>query len=159
MAEAPGERRFTRDACRKGGLIDRSAFAVYPGRRDKTAEKSVYSIIGYQGAAVLLVAAGLGLWSSWFGASALAGGIAVLMPNAFFAWASTRRKPGGWLLVQGVVKFLFVIVLMAMAFRTLEPEPVAFFSGVITALVAHGIGSWRLYRTASGPGAPRQGVR
>lgn len=76
--------------------------------------------------------------------SLVLGGMAVLLPNAFFGWASTRRKPGGWLLVQGVVKFLLAVVLMATAFRAFNPEPRAFFAGVIVALLAHAIGGFWL---------------
>lgn len=82
------------------------------------------------------------------GLGALAGGFAVLVPNAWYAWASTRRKPGGWLLVQGVVKFVLTIALMAMVLKSLSPEPAGFFTGVVVALLAHAVGGFWQRRSA-----------
>lgn len=82
------------------------------------------------------------------GLGAALGGFAVVVPNAWFAWASTRRKPGEWLLVQGVVKFALTIALMAMVLKSLSPEPAGFFSGVIVALLAHALGGFWQQRAA-----------
>ena len=71
------------------------------------------------------------------GLAALAGGGSVLLPNAWFAWSSTRRKPGEWLLVQGMVKLMLTAVLMAVVLKSFSPQPAGFFSGVIVALLAH----------------------
>ena len=84
------------------------------------------------------------VWGSPTSVSLVLGGVTILLPNVFFAWASTRRRSGGWLLVQGVVKFLLTVVLMAIAFRYLNLGPLAFFAGVSVALLAHAIGGFWL---------------
>lgn len=89
------------------------------------------------------------LWGLPFSVSMVLGGVAILLPNAFFAWASTRRRSGGWLLAQGVVKFLLSIILMAIEFRRFSPDPLAFFAGVIVALLAHAIGGFWLQSQTS----------
>lgn len=91
---------------------------------------------------MVAVAAVMTLQNPDLGKAAFLGGLTVLVPNAWFAWASTRRRPGGWLLVQGVVKFVFAVVLMAVTLRTFSPEPLGFFGGVIAAVVAHAAGGF-----------------
>lgn len=122
--------------------------------------KGAFSIIAVQGAAVVVSALGMMLWCLQSSGAMFLGGVAALLPNAFFAWASTRRKPGGWLLVQGVVKFLLSVVLMAIAFKGFSPDPLAFFAGVIVALLAHAIGGFWLQSQAPyqvSPGVAKSG--
>lgn len=97
-----------------------------------------------QGSAIAVSALVMMLWGSPSSVFFVLGGVTILLPNAFFAWASTRRRSGGWLLVQGVVKFLLSVVLMAIVFRYLNPDPLVFFVGVIVALLAHAIGGFWL---------------
>ena len=110
----------------------------------ETRGRGAFSVIVVQGSAIAVPALGMMLWGTLSSGSLVLGGLTVLLPNAFFGWASTRRKPGGWLLVQGVVKFLSSVVLMATAFRSFNPDPQAFFAGVIVALAAHAIGGFWL---------------
>lgn len=109
-----------------------------------TTGRNAFSVIAVQAGAVAVSALVMMFWGSPSSASLVLGGATILLPNAFFAWASTRRKPGGWLLVQGVVKFLLSVVLMAIAFRHLNLGPAAFFAGVSVALLAHAIGGFWL---------------
>lgn len=110
----------------------------------ETTDRSAFSVIAVQGLAIAIPALAMMLWGSPSSVPVVLGGITILLPNAFFAWASTRRRSGGWLLVQGVVKFLLSVVLMGIVFRYLTPDPLAFFAGVIVALVAHVIGGFWL---------------
>ena len=109
-----------------------------------TTGRSAFSVIGVQGAAIVAAALVMTLWGLPFGVSMALGGFTILLPNAIFAWASTRRRSGGWFLVQGGVKFLLSVVMMAIALRHFSPEPLPFFAGVIVALVAHAIGGFWL---------------
>jgi F0F1-type ATP synthase assembly protein I len=109
-----------------------------------TTDRSAFLVIGVQGSAIAASALMMTIWGWPSGVSMVMGGFSILLPNAIFAWASTRRRSGGWLLVQGVVKFLLSVVMMAIAFRHFSPEPLAFFAGVIVALVAHAIGGFWL---------------
>jgi len=109
-----------------------------------TTGRSAFLVIGVQGAAIAAAALVMTLWGLPSGVSMALGGFTILLPNAIFAWASTRRRSGGWLLVQGVVKFLLSVVMMAIALRHVSPDPLAFFAGVIVALVAHAIGGFWL---------------
>ncbi len=104
--------------------------------------EGAYRVVTIQALALTGVTAGLALAGSELGTAALLGGLTILMPNAWFAWASTRRKPGGWLLVQGVVKFVSTIIFMALVLKNLAPGPAGFFSGVIVTLLAHAVGSY-----------------
>jgi F0F1-type ATP synthase assembly protein I len=107
----------------------------------------VFSVVAVQAGLIASLAGVLFVVSLPLCEAALSGGLSVLVPNAWFAWASTRRKPGGWLLVQGVVKFVLAIVLMAVALKSLSPDPLGFFSGVLVALVAHAAASFRWQTT------------
>ena len=130
----------------------------------ETTDRSAFSVIAVQGSAIAVAAVAMMFWGSPLSVPMVLGGATILLPNAFFAWASTRRRSGGWLLVQGVVKFLFSVVLMAIVFRHLTPDPLAFFAGVIVAILAHAIGGFWLqsqtpYQVAPGTAksaGPRQ---
>lgn len=115
----------------------------------ETTGRSAFSVIAVQVSAIAASGLVMMLWGLPSSVSMVLGGVAILLPNAFFAWASTRRRSGGWLLVQGVVKFLLSIILMAIAFRHFSPDPLAFFAGVIVALLAHAIGGFWLQSQTS----------
>jgi F0F1-type ATP synthase assembly protein I len=104
---------------------------------DTAIVSGVFSVVAVQAGLIVCLAGGLLAVSPEMGEAALSGGLSIVVPNAWFAWASTRRKPGEWLLMQGVVKFVLAVVLMGAALKSLAPDPLGFFSGVFVALVAH----------------------
>ena len=120
----------------------------------ETTGRSAFSVIAVQVSAIAASSLVMMLWGLPFSVSMVLGGVAILLPNAFFAWASTRRRSGGWLLAQGVVKFLLSIILMAIEFRRFSPDPLAFFAGVIVALLAHAIGGFWLQSQTSYQASP-----
>ncbi len=64
-------------------------------------------------------------------ASALAAGLASVIPAGFYAWrASVERSATGFLL-QGVVKFVLTLVLVAACIIVLKPAAAAFFGTLI----------------------------
>ena len=64
-------------------------------------------------------------------ASALAAGLASVIPAGLYAWrASVERSAMGFLL-QGVVKFVLTIVLVAACIIVLRPAAAAFFGTLV----------------------------
>ena len=74
------------------------------------------------------------------GRAALMGGLAVGLPNAYFAYVATSRRSAEGVLANGVVKFVLGLTLIAVALKVFEPPPLGFFSGLIGAILAHAVG-------------------
>jgi len=110
-------------------------------------------VIAWQVAVVVALAVVLFIMDIGLGKALLLGGMTIAVPNLVMAWASTRRKPGGWLLAHAVLKFVFATTLMAVALKSFAPDPLGFFGGVVAALVAHVIGSFRWQRASNAAGA------
>ena len=112
--------------------------------RAETAGHNTYSVVLTQWVALAVFAGATALWRPIEAQALLLGGASVALPNTLLAWAATRRKPGGWLLVQGLVKFFMTVVLMAAAMKFFSPSPPGFFGGLAAALIAHAVGGYRL---------------
>ena len=67
----------------------------------------------------------------WWGleqtVSALAAGLACVIPGAWYAWRATKERSGARFLLQGVLKFMLTIALMAACIILIRPEPAGFF--------------------------------
>lgn len=101
-----------------------------------------YRIVVWQSVAAAAVTAALFLWEfpgnedeplNGFvrSASALAAGLASVIPAGLYAWrASVERSATGFLL-QGVVKFALTLVLVAACIIVLKPAAAAFFGTLV----------------------------
>ena len=101
-----------------------------------------YRIVVWQSVATVAISAALLIWEFpgdveeplrgyLQSASALAAGIASVIPAGLYAWrASVERSATGFLL-QGVVKFVLTLVLVAASIIVLKPAAAAFFGTLI----------------------------
>jgi F0F1-type ATP synthase assembly protein I len=83
------------------------------------------------------------------GASSALAGVAVIVPNAFFAWrASTGHATlpatdqARRLIGSSVAKVVLGVVLLTAIFVTYRPEPLAFFVTLILVQAVHWIAPW-----------------
>jgi F0F1-type ATP synthase assembly protein I len=103
-----------------------------------------FRIVAAQAGVAVLVA---GLWSLAGldrGVSSALGGVAVIVPNAFFAWRVTARADRPTALDQArrlvgnsVAKFVLGAGLLVAVFVWCRPEPIAFFATLIAVQVTH----------------------
>ena len=104
-------------------------------------------VVGLQAAVAVLVAALMLIWSADEAMSALWGGVAVVLPNAYFAWAATRPlrtgaaaheavREAGKLLGRWVVKIALTVALLVAAIVVADAGSLGFFAGLGVALLA-----------------------
>lgn len=97
-----------------------------------------YRIVVWQSVATAAVTAALLIWEmpgnedeplSGFiqTASALAAGLASVIPAGFYAWRASVERSATSFLLQGVVKFVLTLVLVAACIIVLKPAAGAFF--------------------------------
>ena len=115
---------------------------------DETRRNGPLRVVGLQVAVAVLVAALMLIWSADEAMSALLGGFAVVLPNAYFAWAATRplRRTGaaaheavreaGKLLGRWVVKIALTVALLVAAIVVADAGSLGFFAGLGVALLA-----------------------
>ncbi len=104
----------------------------------------VLRIVVAQGVVTLVMAAGWTVSTLAEGASSLAAGVVVVVPNAYFAWRVLTAKARGAandearaLLGNAVVKLALSVALLVGVFVTLDPAPVAFFATFIAVHATH----------------------
>ena len=78
----------------------------------------------------------LGNWKApWWGfdqtVSALAAGLACVVPAALYAWRAAVERSAARFLLQGVVKFAFTLVLVAACIVLMKPAAAGFFGTFI----------------------------
>ena len=59
--------------------------------------------------------------------AALAAGMACVVPAGLYAWRAQVERSASRFLVQGVLKFLLTVMLLAAGIILLEPAPAGFF--------------------------------
>lgn len=79
----------------------------------------------------LVVAAGFALVDNSQAFAALLAGAVVGVPAGYFAWRATVERSAGRLLVQGMMKTLLTLTLMALAFALWKPAPLGFFAAFV----------------------------
>jgi F0F1-type ATP synthase assembly protein I len=102
-----------------------------------------YRIVIWQLAATAALSAGLFLWEfpeMSFEArllgleqtiSALAGGLASVIPAGLYAWRASVERSATSFLLQGFVKFVLTLVLVAAGIIVLKPAAAGFFGTLI----------------------------
>ncbi len=90
-----------------------------------------YRIVTLQLITALGVAALLLSVSRFESLSALAAGLVCVVPNGYFAWATTNARSAPRLLGQGVAKFVLTVFFLAGTFAVMKPAPLGFFSAFI----------------------------
>ncbi len=99
-----------------------------------------YKVVLLQLAVTMILTLALWLWQAEQGRAALMGGLSMVLPNAFFAWVTTRRQSAEGVLVNGVVKLLIGLALIAFALKAFQPPPLGFFTGLVGVVIAHAVG-------------------
>ena len=97
-----------------------------------------FRIVAWQTAATAIVTATLFLWE-WPGEAngfrqtiaALAAGLASVAPAGFYAWRASRERSAVSYLLQGVVKFVLTLMLVAGSIIVLKPAAAGFFGTLI----------------------------
>ncbi|MDA1073248.1 MAG: ATP synthase subunit I [Proteobacteria bacterium] len=92
-----------------------------------------YRIVIAQLIAVVVVAVGMSLVEVAESRGALIGGVVSVLPAAWFAWRAHRTRRGAVLVAQGAVKSLAAIGLMVVAFVSIRPAPLGFFTALVAA--------------------------
>jgi hypothetical protein len=106
--------------------------------RDRKLDQVPYRIVAWQSVATVVVAAAFFLWEfpgktdeplAGFiqTASALAAGLASVIPAGLYAWRASVERSATSFLLQGVVKFALTLVLVAGSIIVLRPAAAAFF--------------------------------
>ena len=114
---------------------------------DKRRTRGPLRVVGLQAAATVAVAALMLAAGVDEAMSALWGGSAVVLPNAYFAWGATRRlaegqlahealREAGGLIIRWVVKVALTAALLVVAIVVLDAGGLGFFVGLVTALLA-----------------------
>ena len=67
-----------------------------------------------------------------------------------------RKRSAASVLVNGAVKFLLGIVLIAMAMKFFQPSPLGFFTALIAVMVAHALGGALIETQKGSPESARQ---
>ena len=108
-------------------------------------------IVGLQAGVALAVVAMASIWGLESGRSALLGALAVVLPNAFFAWGAMRplrrsalesaaeqeaMLAAGRFLGRWIAKMALTVALLAAAIVWLDAGGLAFFVGLVAALLA-----------------------
>ena len=81
------------------------------------------------------------------GVSSALGALAIVLPNAFFAWrvsaaqAADATVEAQRLIVGSVAKLLLGVALLVAAFAWYRPEPIAFFATLIVVQAVHWVAS------------------
>ena len=99
-----------------------------------------YKVILLQLGVTAVLTLAFSIWQIEEGRAALMGGLAVGLPNAFYAWITTKRQSAEGVLVNGVVKFLMGLALIAFALKAFQPPPLGFFSALVGVVLAHAVG-------------------
>lgn len=105
-----------------------------------------YRVLVVQTAIAGLISAALLLVSTTDALAALLAGIAIVVPNAYFAWrvvsldaSEDAQRVAQRLVFQGVQKQLLTMGLMVVAFVWIAPAPWPFFGTLIVLLGVHGL--------------------
>ena len=100
-------------------------------------------VVGWQAAAVTVLAVGVAPLGFGEAGSALVGGFAVVAPNAWFALGASRGAVGAdagaaarRLLLRGASKWALAALLMAGGLAFAPVKPLGFFAAMIAALAA-----------------------
>lgn len=111
---------------------------------DLTAASGPTRIVVAQGAVTLVMAGGFLLADAGSSVSSLLAGLAVVVPNAYFARkVLVQREPHGpldaarALMGSSVVKLLLSIVLLGLIFSSYRVEPLGFFATFIVVHAVH----------------------
>ena len=106
--------------------------------RDRKRDQVPYRIVAWQSVATAVVTAAFFLWElpgnadEGLGgfiqtASALAAGLASVIPAGLYAWRASVERSATSFLLQGVVKFALTLLLVAGCIIVLKPAAAAFF--------------------------------
>ncbi len=106
--------------------------------RNRKRDQVPYRIVAWQALATAAIAAVFFVWElpgnadeSFAGflqtASALAAGLASVIPAGLYAWRASVERSATSFLLQGVVKFALTLVLVAGSIIVLKPAAAAFF--------------------------------
>ncbi len=91
-----------------------------------------YRIVVWQVVAMLAVAAVLfSLSFSGEASAALAAGLASAIPAGLYAWRASVERSATSFLLQGVVKFVLTLVLVAACIIVLQPAAAGFFGTLV----------------------------
>lgn len=74
---------------------------------------------------------------------ALAAAVAVVVPNAFFAWHAQRERSAAMFLGIGVLRWFASIALMVLAFWWWRPPPLGFLGTLVLLQLAYVAGGLR----------------
>ena len=106
-----------------------------------------YRIVTLQVATALVVAAAALLWGQPDASDAmgaLAAGVACAVPNGYFAWRANHERSASRLLGAGVAKLVGTVVLMAVAFATMQPSLLGFFGTFVVLQIVQVAGGARM---------------
>ena len=104
-----------------------------------------YRVVGAQALAVFAVVLGMLFLGTKQAGSAALGGAAIVLPNAYFAWAVSRRLEGDLqgaarrVFGQGFAKFAMTVGLLAAVLGLADVEPLGFFGAFGMAVVSQGV--------------------
>ena len=108
-----------------------------------------YRIVTLQVAAACIAALALLWWSASEAVAALTAGVVCVLPNGYFAWQANRERSATRLLAAGAMRFVGTVMLMVVAFATIEPAPLGFFGTFIVLQVVHVVAGARLPAAAT----------
>ena len=100
----------------------------------------MYKVILLQLALTMVLTLVFWLWQAEQARAALMGGLVMVIPNAFYAWVTTRRQSAEGVLVNGLVKFVLGLAGIAFVLKVFQPPPLGFFTGLVGVVLAHAVG-------------------
>ena len=120
-----------------------------------------FRIVTLQLLTALVMAGCLLIWDSSQAAGALLAGVVCVVPAGYFAWRVKVERSASRVLLQGVLKFVLTVVLMAACIVVFKPPPAGFFGTFMLLQVMYVVGplffSGPLAPFFSGPQAQKGG--